>query len=171
MARLALLVTGASGMRLPLHVLNRLTAEDEVERLHLVVSSGARKVLEHEAHDLPGSAASLPEVADLDRRHAEKVVEERYADLAPLTASGATPLHGPGVPPCLCLKQPKGTSPSRYTTGAWPETVRNIPCRSTPASTPPYCRPFPKNPLSCIRGTDWWTWAAPERPTTTREPA
>ena len=49
MARLALLVTGASGMRLPLHALSRLTAEEEVERLHLVISSGARRVLELEA--------------------------------------------------------------------------------------------------------------------------
>ena len=100
MARLALLVTGASGMRLPLHVLDRLTAEKEVERLHLVVSAGARKVLEHEAHELPGPAASLLAVADLDRRQAEKVVEESNEDLASSIASGSNRLQGTVVLPC-----------------------------------------------------------------------
>ena len=39
--RLAVLVTGASGMLLPIHALRLLSAEDSVEALHLVISAGA----------------------------------------------------------------------------------------------------------------------------------
>ena len=46
--RIALLVTGASGMQLPRHLLRTLAARDEVERIHLVVSAGASQVLRHE---------------------------------------------------------------------------------------------------------------------------
>ena len=45
--RLALLVSGASGMLLPRHVLGRLAAHPEIERIHLVVSAGASQVLRH----------------------------------------------------------------------------------------------------------------------------
>ena len=46
--RVALLVSGASGMQLPRHLLRTLAGRDEVERVHLVVSAGASQVLRHE---------------------------------------------------------------------------------------------------------------------------
>jgi 4-hydroxy-3-polyprenylbenzoate decarboxylase len=47
-ARVALLITGASGMLLPIHALRVLLRVPALERIHLVVSTGARRVLLHE---------------------------------------------------------------------------------------------------------------------------
>ena len=45
--RLALLVTGASGMALPRHVLTAMARHREVGEVHLVVSKGAVQVLKY----------------------------------------------------------------------------------------------------------------------------
>jgi flavin prenyltransferase len=98
--RLALLVTGASGMLLPRHVLGRLAAHPEIERIHLVVSAGASQVLRHElgaertgAADLLAAAVSDPEVRG-------KVVIHRDNELDAPVASGSYRLTGTAVLPC-----------------------------------------------------------------------
>ena len=54
--KLALLVSGASGMLLPRHLLTALARRDDVSRVHLVVSKGASQVLFHElGRDRTGS--------------------------------------------------------------------------------------------------------------------
>jgi 4-hydroxy-3-polyprenylbenzoate decarboxylase len=98
--RLALLVTGASGMLLPRHVLGRLAAHPEIERIHLVVSAGASQVLRHElgaertgAEDLAAAAISDPEL----RR---KVLIHRDNELDAPVASGSYRITGTAVLPC-----------------------------------------------------------------------
>jgi flavin prenyltransferase len=98
--RLALLVSGASGMLLPRHVLGRLASHPEIERIHLVVSGGASQVLRHEmgpektgAGDLAAAAVSDPEI----RR---KIVLHRDNDLDAPIASGSYRLTGTAVLPC-----------------------------------------------------------------------
>ena len=98
--RLALLVTGASGMLLPRHVLGRLAAHPEIERIHLVVSAGASQVLRHElgaertgAEDLTAAAISDPEA----RR---KILIHRDNELDAAVASGSYRITGTAVLPC-----------------------------------------------------------------------
>ena len=76
--RLALLVSGASGMLLPARALSILTARPDVERLHVVLSKGASLVLVHEEDEhgrytcqtcgmhFPSEAARM---AHVTRRH------------------------------------------------------------------------------------------------------
>jgi 4-hydroxy-3-polyprenylbenzoate decarboxylase len=98
--RIALLVTGASGMLLPRHVLGRLAAHPEIERIHLVVSAGASQVLRHElgpektgVDDLVSAAGMAPDVA-------EKVLVHRDNELDAPIASGSYRLTGAAVLPC-----------------------------------------------------------------------
>jgi len=98
--RLALLVSGASGMLLPRHVLAKLAAHPEIERIHLVVSAGASQVLRHElgaertgAEDLAAAAISDPEL----RR---KVLIHRDNELDAPVASGSYRITGTAVLPC-----------------------------------------------------------------------
>ena len=58
MARIALLVTGASGMLLPIHALRVMLRAPALERIHVVVSAGAGRVLLHELER--GAAAEDP---------------------------------------------------------------------------------------------------------------
>jgi len=55
--RVALLVTGASGMALPVRLLRVLAARPEIERIHLVASAGAAQVLRHELGGRASGAA------------------------------------------------------------------------------------------------------------------
>lgn len=67
--RLALLVTGASGMALPRHLLAAMARRHDVERVHLVVSRGASQVLKHELGASSTGAADLVAasgIADVD---------------------------------------------------------------------------------------------------------
>ncbi|HTQ79703.1 MAG TPA: hypothetical protein VMM92_06880, partial [Thermoanaerobaculia bacterium] len=57
--RIALLVSGASGMLLPRHLLKRLAEDPTIERLHFVVSRGASQVLRHELGPERTGAADL----------------------------------------------------------------------------------------------------------------
>jgi 4-hydroxy-3-polyprenylbenzoate decarboxylase len=98
--RLALLVTGASGMLLPRHVLGRLAAHPEIERIHLVVSAGASQVLRHELGEEKTGAADLMEAAISDPELRRKVLIHRDNELDAPTASGSYRITGTAVLPC-----------------------------------------------------------------------
>lgn len=100
MHRLALLVTGASGMLLPRHVLGRLAGHPEIERIHLVVSSGASQVLRHELGTDRTGAADLADAAGMSAEAREKVVLHRDNELDAPIASGSYRLTGAAVLPC-----------------------------------------------------------------------
>ena len=98
----ALLVTGASGARLPLHLLRALAGSSAVERVHLVVSAGASRVLRHELATggrAPGARALLA-AAGLAPAAAGKVVTHRDSDLDAPLASGSYRLAGAAIVPC-----------------------------------------------------------------------
>lgn len=98
--RVALLVTGASGMLLPRHVLGRLAEHPEIERIHLVVSAGASQVLRHELGPDRTGAADLADAAGLTPAGREKVILHRDSDLDAPIASGSYRLTGAAVLPC-----------------------------------------------------------------------
>ncbi|MFQ5524773.1 MAG: UbiX family flavin prenyltransferase [Thermoanaerobaculia bacterium] len=99
-ARIALLVTGASGMSLPRVLLGTLASHPAIEKIHLVVSAGASQVLKHEldrdktgAEDLIGAAAIEP----ADR---ERITVHRDSELDAAVASGSYRLTGTAIVPC-----------------------------------------------------------------------
>jgi len=98
--RLALLVTGASGMLLPRHVLGRLAAHPEIERIHLVVSAGASQVLRHELGEEKTGAADLLAAAVSGPEARRKVLIHRDNELDAPVASGSYRLTGTAVLPC-----------------------------------------------------------------------
>jgi 4-hydroxy-3-polyprenylbenzoate decarboxylase len=98
--RLALLVSGASGMLLPRHVLGQLAAHPEIERIHLVVSAGASQVLRHELGPEKTGGADLVEAAGLGGAERAKVVVHRDNELDAPIASGSYRLTGTVVLPC-----------------------------------------------------------------------
>lgn len=98
--RVALLVTGASGMLLPRRLLQALTAHAEVARVHLVVSSGASQVLRHELGPERAGAADLVASAALDAAAAAKVALHRDSELDAPISSGSYRLDGTVVLPC-----------------------------------------------------------------------
>jgi 4-hydroxy-3-polyprenylbenzoate decarboxylase len=112
--RVALLVSGASGMLLPRHVLGRLAAHPDVERIHLCVSAGASQVLRHElgpertgaadlaaAAGLAGAAVGSPlGETDTSQRSLAKLRIHRDGELDAAIASGSYRLTGTAVLPC-----------------------------------------------------------------------
>ena len=101
--RLALLVTGASGMALPRHLLAAMARRDDVERVHVVVSRGASQVLKHELGASSTGAADLVAasgVADtgVDGAAAKIEIHKDSAIDAPI-ASGSHRLTGTAVVP------------------------------------------------------------------------
>ena len=98
--RLALLVSGASGMLLPRHLLGKLAAHSEIERVHLVVSAGASQVLRHELGPEKTGAQDLIEAAGLGEAEREKVRIHRDNELDAAVASGSYRLTGTVVLPC-----------------------------------------------------------------------
>src|SRR6476659_8147159 len=98
--RIALLVTGASGMRLPVHLLRTLAAAPGVERLHLVVSAGASQVLHHELAGGPGGARGLLAAAALAADAEARVAVHRDSELDAPISSGSYRLQGTVVLPC-----------------------------------------------------------------------
>ncbi len=98
--RIALLVTGASGMLLPRHFLRVVAPLAEVERIHLVVSAGASQVLHHELGRERTGAADLVDAAGLEGGQREKVVVHRDSELDASIASGSYRLSGTVTLPC-----------------------------------------------------------------------
>ena len=98
--RVALLVSGASGMLLPRHFLGALAVLPSVERVHLVVSAGASQVLRHELGAAKTGAADLVEAAGLSEEARAKVVIHRDNELDAAVASGSYRLTGTVVLPC-----------------------------------------------------------------------
>jgi 4-hydroxy-3-polyprenylbenzoate decarboxylase len=99
-ARIALLVSGASGMLLPRHVLGRLAGHPEIERIHLCVSAGASQVLRHELGPDRTSAADLAAAAGLDGEALAKLCCHRDSELDAAIASGSYRLTGTAILPC-----------------------------------------------------------------------
>ena len=97
--RIAILVSGASGMLLPRHVLGRLAAHPEIERIHLVVSGGASQVLRHELGAEKTGARDLAEAA-VQGGALEKIVVHRDNELDAPVASGSYRLTGTAILPC-----------------------------------------------------------------------
>jgi 4-hydroxy-3-polyprenylbenzoate decarboxylase len=98
--KIALLVSGASGMLLPRHLLGALARRDDVDRLHLVVSKGASQVLFHElGHDRTGAEA-LVDSAELPAAARGKIAVHRDNELDAPIASGSYRLAGTLVLPC-----------------------------------------------------------------------
>jgi len=97
--RLALLVTGASGMLLPKRFLAVAAALERLERIHLVVSKGASQVLAHELGRERTGAGDLVDAAGLDAAGRGKVVVHRDNELDAPIASGSYRLAGTVVLP------------------------------------------------------------------------
>lgn len=101
MSRVALLVTGASGMRLPVHTLGVLARQPAVDRLHLVVSTGAARVLRHEmAGPEREPADALLAAAGLAEDALRKVRVHANHELDAEIASGSYRLDATMVVPC-----------------------------------------------------------------------
>jgi 4-hydroxy-3-polyprenylbenzoate decarboxylase len=98
--RLALLVSGASGMLLPRHVLGRLAAHPAIERIHLVVSAGASQVLRHELGAEKTGAEDLVAAAVADSTARAKIVVHRDNEQDAPIASGSYRLTGTAILPC-----------------------------------------------------------------------
>jgi 4-hydroxy-3-polyprenylbenzoate decarboxylase len=98
--RVALLVSGASGMLLPRHVLGRLAAHPEIELIHLAVSAGASQVLRHELGAERTGAADLAAAAGLAGEALAKLRIHRDGELDAAIASGSYRLSGAAVLPC-----------------------------------------------------------------------
>lgn len=97
--RLAFLVTGASGMLLPRHLLGVLAARSDVERIHLVVSAGASQVLAHELGRERTGAEDLIAAAGLADAARERIVTHRDNELDAPISSGSYRLTGTIVLP------------------------------------------------------------------------
>jgi 4-hydroxy-3-polyprenylbenzoate decarboxylase len=98
--RLALLVTGASGMALPRHLLAAMVKHPEVDEVHLTVSKGGAQVLKHEA-ELEGNVVeALTTAADLDEDGRRKIRAYRENELDAPIASGSYTLTGTAIVPC-----------------------------------------------------------------------
>lgn len=98
--RIALLVSGASGMLLPRSLLAKLARHPEIERVHLVVSKGASQVLRHELGPDRTGAADLIEATGLEETAIGKIDVHRDNELDAPIASGSYRLTGTVVLPC-----------------------------------------------------------------------
>jgi len=100
MRRIALLVSGASGMALPVRLLAALASVDEVSRIHLVASKGASQVLAHELGRERTGAGDVAEAAGLSEQERSKLRLHRDNELDAAIASGSYRLDGTVVLPC-----------------------------------------------------------------------
>lgn len=93
-AAVALLVTGASGMALPRHLLGVLARHPRVGRIHIVVSRGASQVLAHELGRDRTGAEALLDAAGLDAEARTRVTVHRDNQLDAPISSGSYRLAG-----------------------------------------------------------------------------
>lgn len=100
MARVALLVSGASGMLLPRRMLGVFAAHPAIERVHLVISRGAAQVLAHELGRDRTGAEALVDAAGLDEAGRAKIAIHRDNELDAPISSGSYRLAGTIVLPC-----------------------------------------------------------------------
>jgi len=98
--RIALLVSGASGMLLPRRALLRWATHPAIDRIHLVVSAGASQVLRHELGPERTGASDLVAAAELPEAAEKKLVVHRDNELDAPIASGSYRLTGAVVLPC-----------------------------------------------------------------------
>lgn len=98
--RLALLVTGASGMALPRHLLSAMARHPDVDEVHLTVSKGAVQVLKHEAAFDGNVIEALLATADLERDWRQKIRIYRENELDAPISSGSFTLSGTAIVPC-----------------------------------------------------------------------
>ena len=99
-ARFALLVSGASGMALPRHLLAQMLTHPDVERLHLVVSSAAALVIGHEVEGGTTGAEALIDSSVVDDAARAKLLVHKDNQLDARIASGSYRLSGAVVLPC-----------------------------------------------------------------------
>ena len=97
--RVALLVTGASGMQLPRHLLEILAGREEIERVHLVVSAGGSQVLRHELGETKTGGADLVDSCELEPEAAARITVHRDSELDAGIASGSHRLDGTVILP------------------------------------------------------------------------
>lgn len=97
---LALVVSGASGMALPVRFAAVALESGSVATLHLVVTGSAGKVLAHELGPDWSSARQLRDQLQLSEELRQRIVPWSDTDLTAPIASGSQPLDGVVVLPC-----------------------------------------------------------------------
>jgi 4-hydroxy-3-polyprenylbenzoate decarboxylase len=98
-ARIALLVSGASGMLLPRRFLAVGARHEAIERIHLVVSKGANQVLAHELGPNQTGAEALLDSTGLDDAERARVTVHRDNEVDAPISSGSYRLAGTIVLP------------------------------------------------------------------------
>jgi 4-hydroxy-3-polyprenylbenzoate decarboxylase len=97
---LTLAITGASGTVLALKMLRALAADDRVNRVHLVVSPSALRVLAEET-GVSGRNSLIEKLLGAPGTGvAEKIVQHAHEDVGAPIASGSYPSDGMIVLPC-----------------------------------------------------------------------
>jgi len=97
---IALAVSGASGMRLPVRFAEMALGSGAVDRLHVVITPPATKVLSHELGAEWSSPRGFRDRLELDEAARERVATWTDTDLMAPIASGSHPLQGVVVLPC-----------------------------------------------------------------------
>lgn len=97
---LALVVSGASGMMLPVRFAVRALESGAFDVLHVVMTGPAAKVMSHELGAEWSSARGFRDQLPLDENLRERVRVWPDSDLAAPIASGSHPLAGVVVLPC-----------------------------------------------------------------------
>ncbi len=101
MAReIALAVSGASGMRLPVRFAEMALGSGMVGRLHVVITPPATKVLSHELGADRSSPRGFRDGLEVDEASRERLVTWTDSDLMAPIASGSYSLRGVVVLPC-----------------------------------------------------------------------
>jgi 4-hydroxy-3-polyprenylbenzoate decarboxylase len=93
---LTLAVTGASGSALAIEMLRALASDARVERIHLVVSPSALRVLAEET----GTSGRNSLITKIVEEGKEKIVQHAHEDVGAPIASGSYPCDAMVVLPC-----------------------------------------------------------------------